>query len=152
MIRSIAFAILIGLVASTAGLAADETIGWVSDVKSKAFVFRDGQQLVPEAGFKLKTNDTLRTDSGGAIGVIFNDETVLSLGPDSELTVDEFVFNPDQSRFSFVAKMIRGTAVYISGLITKINPESARFVTPSASIGIRGTKMLIQVENDKGTL
>jgi len=48
--------------------------------------------------------------------------------------------------------MVRGTAAYMSGLIAKISPESARFITPSASIGIRGTKMVIQVLNDKGIL
>jgi hypothetical protein len=83
---------------------------------------------------------------------LFSDETVLSIGANSELAVNEYVFNPDQSRFSFVVKMVRGTAAYMSGLIAKISPESARFITPSASIGIRGTKMVIQVENDKGIL
>lgn len=152
MLRSIACVVLVALASSVACAAAEEGIGWVNEVKGNAFVLRDGREQPAAAGFKLKMSDTVRTDAGGAIGIIFNDETVLSLGPNSELTVDEYVFNPDQSRFSFVVKMVRGTAAYISGLIAKINPEAARFVTPSASIGIRGTKMLIQVENDNGVM
>lgn len=152
MIRTIAFVVLVALTSSVACFAAEEAIGWVNEAKGRAFVLRDGREHPAETGFKLNMGDTLRTDSGGALGIIFNDETVLSLGPNSELTVDEYVFNPDQSRFSFVVKMVRGTAAYISGLIAKINPESTRFVTPSASIGIRGTKMLIQVENDSGAM
>ena len=152
MIKSTLYAVMIILVSSMGCFSADETIGLVNEVKGKAFVLRDGQQHVPENGFKLKINDTLKTGPDAAIGVIFNDETVLSIGANSELTVDEYVFNPNQSRFSFVVKMVRGTAAYMSGLIAKISPESARFITPSASIGIRGTKMVIQVENDKGML
>jgi hypothetical protein len=152
MIRSIIIAVFITLASTVVCFSADDTIGLVTEVKGQAFVVRNGQQHVPEAGFKLKINDTLSTGPDAAIGVIFNDETVLSIGANSELAVNEYVFNPDQSRFSFVVKMVRGTAAYMSGLIAKISPESARFITPSASIGIRGTKMVIQVENDKGIL
>jgi hypothetical protein len=152
MIKSTICAVISTLVFAVVCFSADDTIGLVNEVKGKAFVIRDGQQHAPDKGFKLKINDTLKTGSDAAIGVIFSDETVLSIGANSELAVNEYVFNPDQSRFSFVVKMVRGTAAYMSGLIAKISPESARFITPSASIGIRGTKMVIQVENDKGIL
>ncbi|MBI5580623.1 MAG: FecR domain-containing protein [Deltaproteobacteria bacterium] len=149
MIKSIMLALFITFAFTGVCFSADVTIGLISEVKGKAIVVRDGQEHVPEAGFKLKISDTLNTGPEAAIGVIFNDETVLSIGENSELVVNEYVFNPDQSRFSFVVRMVRGTAAYMSGLIAKISPESARFITPSASIGIRGTKMVIQVENDK---
>jgi hypothetical protein len=152
MSKSIILAVFIMLASAVVCFSADDTIGLVTEAKGQAFVVRDGQQHVPEAGFKLKINDTLNTGPEAAIGVIFNDETVMSIGANSELAVNEYVFNPDQSRFSFVVKMVRGTAAYMSGLIAKISPESARFITPSASIGIRGTKMVIQVEDDKGIL
>lgn len=152
MIKSTLYAVMIILVSSVGCFSADETIGLVNEVKGKVCIVRDGQQYAPENGFRLKINDTLKTGPDAAIGVTFNDETVLSIGANSELAVNEYVFNPDQSRFSFVVKIIRGTAAYMSGLIAKISPESARFITPSASIGIRGTKMVIQVENDNSIL
>jgi len=42
--------------------------------------------------------------------------------------------------------MFKGTAVYLSGLISKLAPDSARFETPSASVGIRGTKFAVKVD------
>ena len=152
MIKSTIYAVIITLVSSVVCFSADDTIGMVNEVKGNAIVVRDGKQNALEKGFKLKINDTLKTGPDAAMGVIFIDETVMSIGANSELAVNEYVFKPDQSRFSFVVKMIRGTAAYMSGLIAKISPESARFITPSASIGIRGTKMVIQVENEKGIL
>jgi hypothetical protein len=78
--------------------------------------------------------------------VVFNDDTLLSLGPGSVLVIDEFVFAPNQGKFSIVIRMLKGTAAYLSGLISKLAPESAHFETPSASIGIRGTKFVVKVE------
>jgi hypothetical protein len=43
--------------------------------------------------------------------------------------------------------MLKGTVAYISGLIGKLSPESVRVETPTASIGIRGTKFVVKVEN-----
>ena len=80
------------------------------------------------------------------MGVVFNDDTSLSLGPKSILVIDEFVFAPKQGKFSMVIRMVKGTAAYLSGLISKLAPESAHFETPSASIGFRGTQCLVKVE------
>jgi hypothetical protein len=78
--------------------------------------------------------------------VIFSDETLLSLGPESALVIDRFVFAPREGKFSIVLRMIRGTAAYLSGLISKLAPDSAHFETPTASIGIRGTRFVVRVE------
>jgi hypothetical protein len=44
--------------------------------------------------------------------------------------------------------MLKGTAAYLSGLISKLSPDSAHFKTPTASIGIRGTKFVVKVEGE----
>jgi len=152
MIKSLILAVFITLCSTVVCFSAGDTIGSVTKTEGPAYVVRDGQQQVPEVGFKLKINDILNTGQEGAIGVIFNDETILSLGANSELAVNEYVFNPERSRFSFVVRMVRGTAAYMSGLIAKISPDAVRFIMPSGSIGARGTKMVIQVEDDKGNI
>jgi hypothetical protein len=68
------------------------------------------------------------------------------LGPESVLVIDEFIFASRQEKFAIVLRMIKGTAAYLSGLISRLAPESAHFETPSASIGIRGTRFLVKVE------
>jgi len=72
----------------------------------------------------------------------------LSLGRGSVLIIDEFVFAPKQGKFSIVVRMLKGTAAYLSGLIAKLSPDSAHFKTPTASIGIRGTKFVARVEGE----
>jgi hypothetical protein len=92
--------------------------------------------------------DTLRTGRDGSIGVIFNDDTSLSLGPESVLVIDEFIFAPRHGKYSIALRMLKGTVAYFSGLISKLAPESAHIETPTSSIGIRGTKFVARVEGE----
>jgi hypothetical protein len=132
-----------GRAASADTLSAVATVQKVSGV---ATVVREGQAVPAKIGLEIWENDTLRTGPDGCMGVVFNDETQLSLGPESNLVIDEFVFAPQKGKFSMVIRMLRGTAVYLSGLISKLAPQAAHFVTPSASIGMRGTKFAVKIE------
>jgi len=126
--------------------AASPVIATVHKVSGTAAIVRQGQTISATAGLDIWENDTLRTGPDGSIGIVFNDESRLSLGPESVLVIDNFVFAPKQRKFSIVLRMVRGTAAYLSGLITKLAPDSAHFETPTASIGIRGTKFVVKVE------
>ena len=123
-------------------------IGIVQKVGGTATLVRQEGTLSATIGLEVHQNDTLRTGPDGSIGVVFNDDTMLSLGPDSVLVIDEYIFAPGQGKFSLVIRMLKGTAAYLSGLISKLSPESARFKTPTASIGIRGTKFVMRVKGD----
>ncbi len=121
-------------------------IGTLQRVSGTAAVVRQGQILPAKAGLEIQANDTLRTGPEGSIGVAFHDDTLLSLGPGSVLAIDEFAYSPRQGKLSLIFRMMKGTAVYLSGLIAKLAPDSVLFVTPSASVGVRGTKFAVKVE------
>ncbi|HVP81302.1 MAG TPA: FecR domain-containing protein [Thermodesulfobacteriota bacterium] len=124
------------------------SIATVQKASGTATVVREGQTIPAKIGLELYENDTLLTGRDGSMGVVFNDETLLSLGPESLLVIDEFVFAPRQGKFSIAIRMVKGTVAYLSGLITKLAPESTHFQTPTSSIGIRGTKFVAKVEGE----
>jgi hypothetical protein len=124
------------------------SVATVQKVSGLATVVRQGRTLSTKIGLEIYQNDTLRTGPDGSIGVVFNDDTLLSLGPESILVIDEFVFAPRQGKFSIAIRMLKGTVAYFSGLISKLAPESAHFQTPTSSIGIRGTKFVARVEGE----
>ena len=124
---------------------AQETIGVVRNVAGKATITRGDQILPVAAGMKLLPGDTLGTGSEGTLGVILRDDSTLSLGPGSELVIEEFLFSPAEGKLGLLARITRGTMAYLSGLIGKLSPESARFETPTATIGIRGTYFVVMV-------
>jgi len=133
---------------ATLAVASDGSVGRVKTLEGSASVLR-GQVSVPAAvNERIFQGDTLRTGPDGSLGVILKDDTSLSLGPNSEVAVDQFLFAPAEGKLSLVTRMVRGTAVYVSGIIAKLSPQTVRFETPNASIGIRGTRFLVKVDED----
>lgn len=126
--------------------AAQETIGMVRNSAGTATVTRGGQILPAAAGTKLEAGDILNTGSDGSLGVILRDNSTLSIGPGSRLILRSFVFSPAEGKLGMFFHLSRGTLSYLSGLIGKLAPESARFETPVASIGIRGTRFAMKVD------
>lgn len=125
---------------------ADETvIGSLRQVKEPAFILHEGQSLPAQPRQQIRLNDTLRTGAGGALGAILRDDTVLSLGPNSELSLDEFAFAPVEDKLSLVGRLTRGTAAFLTGKIGQMRPEAVRVETPGGIIGVRGTQFLVQV-------
>jgi hypothetical protein len=125
--------------------AAPDSVGSVRTVQGSAFILRNGQSLPAQVGQKLFQLDTLETGADGSVGVTFRDDTRLSLGNDSAIQIDEFVFAPAQGKLAIVIRMLRGVAAYVSGKIAELSPDSARVVTPVATVGIRGTRFVAKV-------
>ena len=138
--------ILLSMSGNVSPVHASAAIATVQKVSGVAAIVRQGQAMSATVGLEIWENDTLRTGPDGSIGVIFSDDTLLSLGPESTLFIDKFLFAPREGKYSIVLRMIKGTAAYLSGLICKLSPDSAHFETPRASIGIRGTKFVVRVE------
>jgi len=89
--------------------------------------------------------DGLRTGSDGRIGVTLKDDTRVSIGPASEVRLDRFLYVPADGQLGFVLKIVRGVAAYVSGRIAKLAPDSIRLETPTAIVGVRGTRLAVRV-------
>ena len=141
-------ALLVGALSllAVAGTAvAAETIGVVRIVSGDATVTRGEKTFPAIPGLKLRVGDTLGTGRDGSLGVILRDDSSLSVGPESRLVLRSFLFSPLEGQFDLVARITQGTMAYVSGLIGKLAPEKARFETPTATIGIRGTRFAVKV-------
>jgi hypothetical protein len=111
-----------------------------------AFVVRDGAQIPAQVGQIVYEADGLRTGGDGKVGITLNDDTRLSLGPNSELKLERFTYAPAESGFGLVLRFVRGVSTYVSGRIAKLAPDSVRLETPAAIIGVRGTTLAISVQ------
>ncbi len=126
-------------------LAAGEPIGFVRNLSGTASLTRGGDTIPAAEGMKLLVGDTLVTGPDGSLGAIFRDNSSISMGPDSSFAVRDFEFAPEAGKYGLLIRITRGSLAYLSGLIGKLSPESARFETPTATIGIRGTRFAVQV-------
>jgi hypothetical protein len=129
---------------------AQDAIGFVKTVSGSAEVIDAGKPIKAEVGTPIKLGNTLKTGTKGAMGVTFKDNTVMSFGPDTELTVDEYLYAPGKDNLKFGTSMSKGSLQVVSGVIAKLKPESVTMKTPTGTIGIRGTRFLVKVEQPNG--
>jgi hypothetical protein len=150
MIRRMGFMILICLLLlfPCIALASDSVVGSIKTVRGAAYIIRDGNKIETKAGTRVLRSDSLMTGADGSMSMVFRDDTLLAIGPNSRLTIKEFVFSPGEGKLSFVTRLLRGTAACITGIIGKLSPDSVRFETPVANIGIRGTKFAVKIAGD----
>lgn len=120
--------------------------GRVKTAIGSASIVRGGQSLAAAVGMEVFPSDRLRTGSDGRLALTLKDDTRLSLGPDTEVSLEEFAFAPAEDRMSMVLRMVKGALSYISGRIARLSPSSVRLETPSSVIAVRGTHVLVRVE------
>lgn len=83
--------------------------------------------------------DAVKSAVQSRLQILLNDKTTFTVGPQAELTIDEFVYNPNANSNKVSATVKRGIFRYMSGDVAKVNPDSVTIVTPTASMGVRGT-------------
>jgi hypothetical protein len=134
---------LAGLVTAGVAVAADE-IGRVKVVKGTVGIERAGSRVPATVGMTLREGDVVVTGRDGSVGVTFNDDSLLSVGPDSTLAIDRFAFDSTTHAGRFDTSLRQGTLSAVSGKIAKQSPGAMKVRTPSTILGVRGTEFVVR--------
>jgi hypothetical protein len=143
MLCGIAWVALV-LVGPAAGSALAQDIGQVKVASGDTRIERGGQAVPAHVGTRIQQGDVLVTGRGGALGITFRDNSLLSLGPDTILVVDRFVFDPTTHEGAFDSSLQHGTLSAVSGKIAKQTPDAMKVRTPVAILGVRGTEFVVR--------
>ena len=148
--RAIALAILSAfIVTAAAPPATADLIGLVKRIKASAYGTPPGAERERKyLRFPVVQDERLETGSGAGMLVEFLDETTLTLGPDSDLVIDTFVYDPRANEGSAILSMGVGIMHFVSG---KARYAAMQIKTPTAIIGIRGSDAVIAVASDGTT-
>ncbi|MCT7593667.1 FecR family protein [Aliarcobacter butzleri] len=115
-------------------------IGTVSLVEGKATILRNGQTLGANMGDKIENKDIISTQVNSKIKITFIDNTIVTIGKESSLNIEEYIFNTSTKEAKTELNVLKGAFHTITGEIGKVNPDKFKLKTKSASIGIRGTE------------
>jgi hypothetical protein len=139
--------VLMFLLAAAPASAQQQTAaGRIKVVSGSAYIVRGGEAIPARAGEPVFAADGLRTGDGASLGVTLKDDTRLSLGPNSEVRLERYVYAPGEGGLGMVLKFVRGMAAYVSGRLARLAPESIRLETPAAIVGVRGTTLAVRVD------
>ncbi|MGC2520862.1 MAG: FecR domain-containing protein [Burkholderiales bacterium] len=137
--------LLLALMCCLASLAAwGDDIAQIKSANGPVFIERAGQRLPAQAGARVRVADTIITGAGGSAGVTFVDNSLLSVGPNSVLVIDRFLFNSTTHEGAFDSSLRKGTLSVVSGKIAKQTPEAMKVKTPSSILGARGTEFVVR--------
>jgi hypothetical protein len=115
------------------GALAASKIGVASAVKNDV---QGGDSRALVAGSSVFEQERVRTGAESVAQLLFLDQTSLSVGPQSEVILDRFVYDPSRGTGDVILSATRGAFRFVSG---SQNPLSYKINTPSATIGVRGT-------------
>jgi hypothetical protein len=132
--------LLVGIF-SNAGLA-QEQIGVASAVnKNTTDLTLEQERKLIDAGYEIIQNHTIETDGIGRAQMLLLDGTAFSVGPNSSVVLDKFIYNPETAEGSLEVTA-RGLLRIVGGKVTKKQPALIR--TNSATVGIRGGIGIVQ--------
>jgi hypothetical protein len=123
-----------------------ENIAIAKSVNGNVQVKRENTYMNVVRGSELQSGDIVQTLNNASVGLVFNDGTVLSIGPKSILELNKYLFKPSSKEYDFDVTLKKGTSAYESGKLGKMAPQKVAFRVPQGSIGIRGTKFIVDVE------
>ncbi|MCP3873609.1 MAG: FecR domain-containing protein [Desulfobacteraceae bacterium] len=97
----------------------------------------------------IYVEDTIKTGKRSRLQLMFQDNTIISLGSDSELKIAEYNWNSKTSDGKIVTEVKEGAFRIMGGLISKEAPDKFKTKTPAAVIGIRGSMYAGSVRDGK---
>jgi len=125
-------------------VASAEDAGQIKVSKGSAQIERAGKTLPATVGQVVQQGDVVVTGADGSVGITFRDNSLVSIGPDSALGIDRFVFDSTTHQGNFDASLKQGTLAVVSGKLAKQSPEAMKVKTPAAILGVRGTEFLVR--------
>ena len=139
--------LIVGLVATEVN--AQEQIGVASAVnKNTTDLTLEQERKLVDAGYEIIQNHTIETDEIGRAQMLLLDGTAFSVGPNSSVVLDRFIYNPDTAEGSLEVTA-RGLLRIVGGKVTKKQPALIR--TNSATVGIRGGIGIVKTEGPQTT-
>ena len=134
------FTLFIAIIAMPVYASAAEAIGTIVEIegtvkKGKGSLFKPVEIYDP-----VYLNDTIKTDHNAKTLVMFVDDTQITLGENSELKIDKYIYDPDSAKPpSGKFSVLKGAFLLVSGLIAKTDDPDVEIETAYGSIGLRGT-------------
>jgi len=141
--------VCLALAASVAPAKADK-VGVAAAVEPDAFSSLSGtpnKQL--NIGKSIFYNERINTTASGLVQVLLVDGSTFTVGPNSDLVIDKFVYDPNKKSGALVATFSKGTMRFIGGKLSK-NEGGVKVNTPAGALAIRGGMFQAQLSGRRG--
>ena len=120
-----------------------EGIARLVGLQGEVHIRRDNMLMLSKAGMELTLADVVDSREDGRARVVFHDETVVSVGPNTTFSIAEFSQEAGEEAIALESR--RGAMRVITGQIGRVAPEQFQVRTRTATIGVRGTQFAVTI-------
>ena len=126
-----------------------EKIGKAVEVENSVDLITPKGAFEIVIGTDIRTRETVTTGANSSSQFKMSDDTRLAVGPNSQVLLDEFVYDPNPGNRKFVLRGLKGALRFVTGN----NPSDTYTInTPTAVIGVRGTMFDIYIDEEGKTV
>lgn len=128
-------------------------VGVVAAARGDVEIGKSGEVgRVAGSGEPIYLGDEVRTDAVGQLQILLLDETVFTIGPNSAIVIDTFVYDPATHDGKIDARVLKGVFRFITGQIAHKKPSNVEVKLPTGSVGVRGTIFYGKIEGNSSTV
>ena len=91
------------------------------------------------SGEEVFLGDGISSGDASGMQLMLLDETIFTVGANTELTIDDFVYDPATGAGQMSASLTKGLFRFVAGSIAQGDPDDMTISLPTGTIGIRGT-------------
>ena len=114
-------------------------VGEVAQLQEHARAVHGKKFRVLSEGSRVLFEDRLKTGDEARLKAVLKDESVVTLGENAEIVVDEFVYDPEESKGNLAVKVAKGAFLFVGGKIEGMKKSEVKITTPAGILGVRGT-------------
>lgn len=130
--------------AAPAVTAGDGRQGTFKAVQGDVTLAHENSRRAVVAGDPVFVGDRILTGERSTAALTLRDGSLLSMGPNSQLTLSEFSFDATTHEGNVLLSLLHGSLRVVTGLIAKLRPEQVKITTPTTVIGVRGTDFIVE--------
>jgi FecR protein len=99
-------------------------------------------------GAHIVHNEKIHTSPAGTVQLRFTDQSSMSIAPNTEIVINEYVYDPNSKNGHMLVTLTDGALRFVGGQLS--HSGNATITTTAASIGIRGGTATV-IKDAKGT-
>ena len=145
----VAITLIFGPSLSLAAEGTKEGIGFYTAILGKATVMHPGEpQVLPvKLQDEVLFKDVIQTQHESRTRALFQDDSMLTVGENSRIEIDEYIYNPEKNVRLAIVKLMQGQVRALVSKVFKANGSKFEIHTPSAVAAARGTYFTVWVED-----
>jgi len=149
LVSLVALTLVFGPSLVMAAEGSKEGIGFYTAVLGKATVTHLGEaQVLPvKLQDEVLFKDVIQTETDSRTRALFQDDSMLTVGENSRVEIDEYIYNPEKNVRLAIVKLMQGQVRALVSKVFKANGSKFEIHTPSAVAAARGTYFTVWVEN-----